>query len=240
MKSINLTISTNEIFNRSSPNDELSASTFNTVMSATVVFGLMLFAAFGSLSARVVQAHLIVGRGALAYLLTLVILFFVGAVASTSRAPARAVVGLALNASSLGALFGPVANYYQRGSIIDIALGTALLTIVLGAAGALYPRSLEKWGGILCLAVSGLFLVQLSEVMRHPSDPAFRSPTSWIGVIIFSASIVYDFNRAQLVARTIPNAIQCGIAIFVDVVNIFLRLLRVLGRREQETTGSST
>jgi FtsH-binding integral membrane protein len=51
-------------------------------------------------------------------------------------------------------------------------------------------------------------------------------------VLLFSGYIVYDFNRAQFVTKTPGNAICVGVAIFLDVVNLFIRLLALFGQSD--------
>jgi uncharacterized protein len=51
----------------------------------------------------------------------------------------------------------------------------------------------------------------------------------WFGVILFSGYIVYDFNRAQFVPKTVEHGIEIGVAIFLDAVNLFIRLLELFG-----------
>jgi len=47
--------------------------------------------------------------------------------------------------------------------------------------------------------------------------------TDWFGVVLFSGYILYDFNRAQFVTKTFSNGAQVGVAIFLDVINLFIR-----------------
>ena len=53
----------------------------------------------------------------------------------------------------------------------------------------------------------------------------------WIFVVIFSGYIGYDWVRAQMVPKTVDNAIDCAAALYVDIAILFLRLVRIFGRR---------
>jgi hypothetical protein len=214
---------------------EVSARTFNVVMSVTTLYGFIVYGAAGWGSARIIQERLLVGWPALAYLVALLGISIVGMLVSFSPDPLRAYGGLSALAGSLGALIGPIANHYGRGSVADAAIVTLCITLVLGAAGYLYPRSLEHWGSTLCLALSTLVGAQLLSLSAsigviHP----LHSVVSWLAIILFSAFVVYDFNRAQRLTRTIPNAIQSGVAVFVDVTNLFVRLLQIFGQNKED------
>jgi FtsH-binding integral membrane protein len=37
--------------------------------------------------------------------------------------------------------------------------------------------------------------------------------------------------RAQRYPKTADNAVDCAVDIYLDIINLFLRLLRILGRR---------
>ena len=48
---------------------------------------------------------------------------------------------------------------------------------------------------------------------------------------IFSGYIGYDWARAQALPKTLDNAVDCAAALYVDIVILFLRLLRMFARR---------
>jgi FtsH-binding integral membrane protein len=52
------------------------------------------------------------------------------------------------------------------------------------------------------------------------------------GVIIFSGMVVFDWNRAMRLPRTLDNAVDSALAVYLDWFNIFIRLLSLLGERD--------
>ena len=46
--------------------------------------------------------------------------------------------------------------------------------------------------------------------------------------------IGYDWVRANSVQRTTTNAIAAASALYLDIINIFLRLLRILARSRND------
>lgn len=51
---------------------------------------------------------------------------------------------------------------------------------------------------------------------------------AWISAIIFSLYIGYDFVSAQQAKHTVANAIIYGADIYLDLVNLFVEILRIL------------
>ena len=50
-------------------------------------------------------------------------------------------------------------------------------------------------------------------------------------VLIFSGYIGYDWARANRLPKTLDNAIDSAAALYLDIINLFLRLLRLMRRR---------
>ena len=54
----------------------------------------------------------------------------------------------------------------------------------------------------------------------------------YVIVIIFCGYIGFDWAKAQIYPKTLDNAIDSAADIYVDVVNIFIRLLIIFGKRD--------
>ena len=54
--------------------------------------------------------------------------------------------------------------------------------------------------------------------------------TAWIGAIVFSVYIAYDFHRSQMYPKTLDNAVDSALDIYLDVINLFLKVLRILAK----------
>ena len=59
-----------------------------------------------------------------------------------------------------------------------------------------------------------------------------QSVTDWIAAGLFSLYIGYDLHRSQQFAKTLDNAVDCALDIYLDIANLFLRLLRLLSRKK--------
>ena len=56
---------------------------------------------------------------------------------------------------------------------------------------------------------------------------------SWVGVVIFSLYIGYDWARANTCAPTLDNAVDLAANLYLDIINLFLRILSLLGKRRR-------
>ena len=89
------------------------------------------------------------------------------------------------------------------------------------------------------IALSGLISIELalSYLPLHLIGRTLHNSLTiadWFGVVLFSGYIVYDFNRAQFVTKTFSNGAQVGVAIFLDVINLFIRLLEMSGSKKSD------
>jgi FtsH-binding integral membrane protein len=50
---------------------------------------------------------------------------------------------------------------------------------------------------------------------------------------MFCLYIGYDVHRSQQFAKTLDNAVDCALDIYLDIANLFLRLLRLLSRKNK-------
>ena len=57
---------------------------------------------------------------------------------------------------------------------------------------------------------------------------------SWFAAVVFSLYIGYDFLKAQELDYTIDNAIDSAVSIYLDIINLFLRILRILGNSRDD------
>ena len=54
---------------------------------------------------------------------------------------------------------------------------------------------------------------------------------NWFFIIIFSLYIGYDWHVAQSYSKTVDNAIDSAIDLYLDLINLFLRILDILDRK---------
>jgi FtsH-binding integral membrane protein len=153
-------------------------------------------------------------------------------IALKSSNPVLSLLGYALVAIPFGMMLGPVVATYTTASVVKIFAITTVIVVGLGVVGAIIPDNLEGWGswlfgGLTVLIVGSLF-VPIAGFFGLPTDGALTI-LDWAGVILFSGYVIYDWNRAMRVPYTQDNAIDCALAVYLDFVNLFIRLLSLRG-----------
>lgn len=130
----------------------------------------------------------------------------------------------------LGLGVGPgLASYASLdngGTLIAQAAGaTALLVGALGAYGYATRRDFAAWGRVLFWLTIGLFVAGI--VLIFVRSAGAQTIWAYLGAAVFSAWTVYDFNRLR---RAHPDqAIFIACSVFLDIFNLFLFLLQILG-----------
>lgn len=147
--------------------------------------------------------------------------------------------GYTLVVVGLGVLLGPTVAMYKFAVVMTAFAATAGVTVVMSVVGILIPKSLEHWGGYLFAALLAFLFVRIGQSfmigMGVPPTTWYMPIIEYAGAIIFSLYIIYDWNRAVNLPHTLDNAIDCAMAIFLDIINLFIIILRALGSRSSSS-----
>lgn len=132
-------------------------------------------------------------------------------------------------------------------SVIFIAHNTqAIATAALVTAGtfgamALYgystKRDLSGLGNYIFMALIGLIIANVVNIFMRNS--AFDLMISCFGVLLFTALTAYDVQRLKALAYSLFDSEESmkkatllgALTLYLDVINLFLYLLNILGRR---------
>ena len=76
------------------------------------------------------------------------------------------------------------------------------------------------------VSLIGILIAGLFMSLFH----MYSSVYSYVVAIIFALYIGYDFWRSQQYPRTANNAVDCALDIYLDIINLFIRILEILGR----------
>lgn len=143
------------------------------------------------------------------------------------------LLGYAMVITPTGLLIGPYVSLYTVESVFQVLLLTIGVTVAIGAAGALYPKSVKHWGGFL---FTGLLVIIFGDFARIFMVELGFQPVSmkiwdWLAALLFCLFIFYDMNRAVRLNRTIDNAVDAAVKLYLDIINLFIRLLASKGER---------
>lgn len=121
---------------------------------------------------------------------------------------------------------------YSISSIIYVFLITSVLFLIFGLIGYFTKLDLSKLGSILMMALLGsLICVFINIFVRSET---FDLVTTIIMVLIFLGYIAYDINVIKNNYRDIQDedklVIYGALSLYLDFINLFLRLLRLFGK----------
>lgn len=219
-----------KVWDQTTGMDDISARTYNLFFALTTMFGVAIYGlAIGQFLHTKLDFWSMLGLFGVS---------LIGCFVAQAESVGVKLIGLTMIAGGLGAITGPYVAHFKMASVIDVAFATVFITLVLGLVGWVYPKSLSHWGGLLFVALIGLILVQVFLPLIYyflglPLKGLFTF-LDWVGVILFSGFIVFDFNRAQELPKTTDNAISAGINVFLDVANLFIRLLALFGQTSDD------
>ena len=140
------------------------------------------------------------------------------------------IVLLAVFTFLSGCVVGPTLNYYiaiGAGQAIPLAAGT---TGVIFGGLSLYAFASKKdfsfLGGYLFVALLGMILFSLAMMLFHIQFNTLIF--SYLGVLVFSGYVLYD--TSNLIRRYgTDQAVAATIALYLDILNLFMFLLRIFG-----------
>lgn len=127
---------------------------------------------------------------------------------------------------------------YTGESIGSTFLVTGGTFAAMSMYGYTTKRDLSSWGNLLFMGLIGLILASVVNIFLQ-SD-ALGWVVTYAGVLIFVGLTVYDTQKikelsARIDARDTETfqkaAIMGALRLYLDFINLFLYLLRILGKR---------
>lgn len=207
---------------------QLSRRTYNAVIGAVLVFGLALNAAMASFLPA--AAFDIMYE----YPWAIIIGFLLVSIGSIfviykSDNPAVSFLGFVALSLAFGYLVASIVQSYSDFTVTRAFMLTLGITVGMIALATVFPAVFEKMGRALFAVLVITLIAEIATVLITHSDPiAF----DYIFVIVFSLYIGYDWQKAQAYPPTLDNAVDSAADIYVDVINLFIRLLSILGRKD--------
>lgn len=157
------------------------------------------------------------------------------------RLSTGAAVGTFLGYSALtGVTLSSIFLAYT-GTSIAVAFISALSVFVGGAVyGAVTKKDLRSWGGYLTMGLFGLIIASLLNMLFRSSG--LDLIVSFVGVVLFTGLTAWDSQRVSDINReygpsmTSEELTKLGIlgalSLYLDFLNIFLYLVRIVGRSD--------
>ncbi len=150
----------------------------------------------------------------------------------------NATLGLGLFfafAATMGVTVGVIVSLYRVESVTTSFLAASAMFGAAAVYGATTKRSLTSLGGILFMGMVGIIVASIVNLFLG------SSPIGWvialIGVVVFTVFTAYDVQRisygdyAASLGSVEKASVLGAIHLYINFVNIFLFMLRLMGGR---------
>jgi FtsH-binding integral membrane protein len=141
-----------------------------------------------------------------------------------------------LNGATLSFIF----LVYTSSSITSTFFICAATFVACSIYGWTTKRDLTSLGGFMFMGLIGIIIASLVNLFLRSS--AMSMIISYIGVFVFIGLTAYDTQYIKNMALTQPADLEAGVMrkgaiigalkLYLDFINLFLMLLRILGNRE--------
>jgi len=126
---------------------------------------------------------------------------------------------------------------YTGASVASTFFITAGMFGAMSVYGYTTKQDLSSWGNLLFMALIGLILASVVNIFLQSSGLYWL--ISYIGVLVFVGLTAYDTQKIkQLAAQVIVEseegrkvAIFGALTLYLDFINMFIFMLRILGNR---------
>ena len=158
----------------------------------------------------------------------LVIGYFVVCIAgilmsAKSDSPLVSFIGYLMVVVPCGAILAVAVDSVSVDVVIHAAITTSVLTIVMTIAGALWPSFFKSLGQVLFTCLCSIVIIEL--IMCFIVGASMPSIWHYLVIAVFCFYIGYDWAEAQNKRHTLDNAIDACVGLYLDIINIFVRLL---------------
>ena len=153
-----------------------------------------------------------------------------------STATALFILYAALNGATLSFIF----LIYTRSSITSTFFICAATFVACSIYGMTTKRDLTSLGGFMMMGLFGIIIASVVNIFIRSSGMSMI--ISYIGVLVFVGLTAYDTQKLKSMALTQPAGVEAGVvrkgailgalSLYLDFINLFLMLLRILGNRD--------
>ncbi|MCG8473430.1 MAG: Bax inhibitor-1/YccA family protein [Desulfobacterales bacterium] len=142
----------------------------------------------------------------------------------------------ALNGATLASIF----IVYTRSSIFSTFVVCAALFGTMSIYGMVTKKDLTGMGNFMFMGLVGIVIASVVNIFLRSSGMSMI--ISYVGVIVFTGLTAYDTQKIKMMALSQPADLDAGtlrkgallgaLELYLDFINLFIMLLRILGDRE--------
>lgn len=142
-----------------------------------------------------------------------------------------AIICYTLYSFLTGITFGVIFLAFEITSIMSVFLITSIVFIIFAIIGATTKKNLSKMS--IWLLMSLLAIIVASIINIFIRSTTVELVITIISVIVFIAYIMFDMKNAEAIIASVgeeKGAIYGAFQLYLDFINLFVDLLRLLGK----------
>ncbi len=133
-----------------------------------------------------------------------------------------------------GVSFASIFVAYEMSSLIFIFLVTSVVFLLFAIVGKVSSINMTKWGIYLLMALVGVLILSIINIFVFSNT--LNMIGCGLGILVFCLYVAYDINRIKqmegLVGSESNMAIYMALQLYIDFINLFIRLLQLFGKRD--------
>lgn len=146
-----------------------------------------------------------------------------------------------LYSALVGISLSPIFIIYTMSSIAMTFLATACMFGGMAIYGYYTEADLSRFGNMLIMALWGLIVASVMNWFFASSQ--FNFVLTLFGILLFTALTAYDVQKIKQMINAVPYedmyhtetmhklAIMGALSLYLDFINLFLRLLELMGKK---------
>ena len=129
---------------------------------------------------------------------------------------------------------------YTSSSIVSTFFICSMTFVASSIYGMVTNKDLTSMGNFMAMGLIGIIIATVVNIFLKSSGMSMI--ISYVGVIVFVGLTAYDTQKLKAMAVSIPagmdtgavrkGAIMGALTLYLDFINLFLMLLRILGNRD--------
>ena len=123
-------------------------------------------------------------------------------------------------------------------SIVYLFIISALVFGAFALIGFFTKKDLSSWSPYITIFLIASILISLINVFIL-KNPTFDLIIDWLILALFCGVTIYDINKIKMLQQ-VPDInqkkihIYCAMELYLDFINIFLRILSIFGKRNND------
>lgn len=132
-----------------------------------------------------------------------------------------------LSGLTISAIIAAYVAIGAQTAVAEALVLTGVLAVGLGMYAWTTRRNLSRLMPFLFIGLLTLVVASIFSIFFNFGWLSFAIGVG--GVVIFSGFILYDIQRIKYTQNTLSAAILLTVSLYLDIINLFLSLLRILG-----------